>query len=224
MSNERFAYKRHDLVWLSEAGRDYALRNMEDCIPKLNDRDRDTLISSAPALPAIVRRQEAPDDGFLCIGFSFPGIIEGVRLRISSRVPSDCIVMRKTPFDIAQCAKNNPDYEILQALMDAGNNFHVQTGCFGSTALELATGLPYRHKDSDLDIFLCHYGSRRDLEMFHARLLELEARFGITIDAEIEYMEQYGIKLKELFTAGKTVLGKGLYDVALFDKKVFFES
>ena len=212
-------FKRHDLVWLSEAGRNYALRNIEYCTPLLNDSEKEKLILGTPPIPAIVRRQETPNDDFICIGFSFPKIIDGVRLRIGSRVSSDCIVTRKTPFDAVQCEKNNSDYEVLLALMEAGDNFNVQVGCFGSTALQLVTGLPYRHKDSDLDIYLCHHGNKRELELFFARLSELEGRFDVTIDAEIEYSGQYGIKLKELFAPGRTVLGKGLYDVVLFNKK-----
>ena len=213
-------YKRHDLVWLSDAGKDYALHNIQNCIPPVSDREISSLILCAVPIPAIVRRQECAEQKLLCIGFSFPRIIEGVRLRIGSKVPLDCVVKHKTPFDVVKCEKRlSPVYEILKALADAGSRHNIQIGCFGSAALRLVTGLPYWQENSDMDIYLRHQGNRRDLELFFARLSEYEEKFGIIIDAEIEYPGQYGVKLKELFGPGNTVMGKGLYDVTLFDKK-----
>lgn len=46
----------------------------------------------------------------------------------------------------------------------------------------------------------------------------LEAQSGVRLDAEIELTGGYGVKLKELLSPSKTVLGKGLYDVVLFEK------
>ena len=212
-------YKRHDLVWLSEAGKNYALDNIQSCVPGVNDDEIQALILSVPPIPAIVRRQETRDEGSIAVGFSSPKIIDGVRLRIACKVPLACIVKHITPFDAAECKNGHlPDGGSLKDLIDTGLKHHTQVGVFGSAALQLVTGLPYVRKNSDMDIYLRHHGSREDLALFFKQLLEYEERSGISIDAEIEYLGQYGVKLKELFGPGKTVLGKGLYDVVLLEK------
>jgi phosphoribosyl-dephospho-CoA transferase len=177
------------------------------------------MLFSSPPVPAIVRRQEPEADDLLCVGFSFPRIIEGTRLRLSARVPPDCVVRHKTPFDVLEYDTCRlPAKEALRALADAGNKFHTRIGLFGSAALQLVTGLPYMQKESDLDIYLRHSGSGRELAQFYKQLVFIEEQSGVTVDAEIECHEQYGVKLKELFSPGKTVLAKGLYDVALLEK------
>ena len=230
-------YKRHDLVWLSDAGKDHALRNIQECIPKVNDKEINELVFPVPQIPAIIRRQENADTESLltdmgnpladaqliCIGFSSPKIIDGVRLRISSMVPSDCIIKHITPFDVVEFDKKKlPCGELLEKLIETGRNYNIKVGCFGAVAMQLATGLPYLHEKSDLDVYLRGEGRRRDLSLFFVRLSELEEQFNITIDAEIEYFG-YGVKLKELFATGNTVLAKGSYDVVLLDKRSFPE-
>ena len=212
-------YKRHDLVWLSEAGKAHALSNVQNCVPPVKDDEIRALIFSVPPIPAIVRRQEAAEEGLLCIGFSSPKIIDGIRLRIGSRVPPDCIVRLQTPFDVAKSVKAQlPDCGLLNELIDAGLRHNTEVGVFGSAALQLVTGLPYMRENSDMDIYLRCHGTRQDLTLFFGQLLKYEEKSGISIDAEIEWPGQYGVKLKELFGPGKTVLGKGLYDVAILEK------
>ena len=210
-------YKRHDLVWLSEEGKKFALRNIRDCIPVVDEKIIEETILSG--IPAIIRRQEKAEDGLLCIGFSSPRIIDGVRLRIGCKTPPDCIVQHKTPFDVASReAGDFPAYALIKALSAEGGKHHIQVGCFGSAALQMVTGLRYWKENSDLDIYLVNNGNQNDLEQFYTRLLEYEKKFGVSIDAEIEYPGQYGVKLKELFSEGKWVLGKGLYDAVLLEK------
>jgi phosphoribosyl-dephospho-CoA transferase len=208
------------MLWLSDEGKVIALRNIKNTIPTLDSDEISSFILSNPPVPAIVCRQENLEDSLLCIGFSFPRIIDGVRLRAQSKVSPDCIIDHKTPFDVAKYDKKLlPAGEILEALISIGGS-HIEIGCFGSAALQLVTGLPYMRENSDLDIYLRLHGNRHDLEIFFQQLLEYEKKYDITVDAEIEYQGQYGIKLKELFASGKTMLGKGLYDVVLFDKGV----
>jgi len=212
-------YKRHDLVRLSNAGLNYAARNIINCIPPTGDNEMRALLFSTPSVPAIVRRQDAAENGLLCVGFSFPVIIEGTRRRISSIVPQDCIIGHITPFDAVQLDKGSlPDKEAILAIMDAGNKYHTRVGLFGSAALQLVTGLQYRQKKSDIDIYLLHQGSATELTLFYQQLTVIEEEFYVSIDAEIECRGGYGVKLKELFGPGKTVLAKGLYDVILLEK------
>jgi phosphoribosyl-dephospho-CoA transferase len=221
-------YNRHDLLWLSQAGRDFAFNNILSCIPAVYDKQIDekqirAIILGEPQIPAIVRRQEASvEKGLLSIGYSSTTIIDGVRLRIGCKTPINCITRRMSPFDVVndaiKCEKKlQPDLIILKALVEAGNHSGILVGCFGSAALQLVTGLPYWRENSDLDIYLQSKGTRQELEMFFNELLKIEDQFDITIDAEIEFPHFYGVKLKELFSAGKYVLGKGLNDVALLN-------
>ena len=212
-------YKRHDLVWISDAGREYALRRTHSCIPPVDGELIRALLFASPPVPAIVRRQDAAEAGLLGVGFSFPRRIDGLRLRAASAVPPDCVIQRKTPFDAA-CGdpKNAPQGAALAALTEAGGRYHTRVGCFGSTALWMATGLPYLRRNSDLDVYLRHEGSWEELEQFFRALLEIERRSGVPIDAEIEYLGQYGVKLRELFGKGTTVMGKGLYETALLPR------
>jgi phosphoribosyl-dephospho-CoA transferase len=218
-------YKRHDLVWLSDAGLDYALKNIQNCIPieiEAIEKKLRSVLFSAPPIPAIVRRQEEANGPLraLCVGFSFPEIIDGTRLRFASKVPLDCVIKHETPFDVLEYDEFNlPDKEAIKVLKDIGNKYHTRVGLFGSAALQLVTGLPYRQKKSDLDVYLLHDGSEGDLAHFFRQLSLIEERYYIKIDAELECRGEYGVKLKELFGPGKTVLGKGLYDVILLEKK-----
>jgi len=231
-------YKRHDLLWLSKAGREYALKNIQSCIPQVELNEKRALILGPPLIPAIVRRQEVEQGGGLqkapredlkdrlfCVGFSSPVIIDGVRLLIGSEVPLDSIEKRLSPFDVVDSVKKEkkslPFHEILNDLFRAGVRCNIKVGCFGSAALQLVTGLPYWREDSDLDIYLQCDGTRGDPELFFKEVLKYEEQFGITIDAEIEFPGFYGVKLKEFFTPGNFVLGKGLYDVKLLDKLSF---
>jgi phosphoribosyl-dephospho-CoA transferase len=221
------AYKRHDLLWLSDAGRHYALRHVQSCIPRVDDAAIRALLCASPPVPAIVTRQDAAEPDTLRVGFSFPRVIDGLRLRIAARVPPDCVTGSKTPFDVADGGAgdgtNAPDGAALDGsplatLIAAGNRCHTRIGCYGSVALQMVTGLPYRNGNSDLDLYLRHEGSREELELFFQSLLDIERGSGVRIDAEIEYRGQYGVKLKELFGTGASVMGKGLYEVALLPK------
>jgi len=218
------AFKRHDLVWLSDEGVNFALRNIQSCVPFLPENEIEALLRSYPPIPAIVTRQDPAginpaDKELLCVGFSFPVAIDGIRLRAGCKIPPESVVRRMTPFDVAGCGKYNfPAGKLLKALVKAGRRRNIRAGCFGSAALQMVTALPYWNENSDLDIYLLHSGKRREPELFFQRLLSLEKRSGFTIDAEIECKGQYGVKLKELFAPGKTVLGKGLFSVVLLDK------
>ncbi|MCL2130557.1 MAG: malonate decarboxylase holo-[acyl-carrier-protein] synthase [Treponema sp.] len=230
-------YCRHDLLWLSKAGREYALKNIQSCIPQVELNEKSMLILGPPLIPAIVRKQEAEQgeglqkaqlkalDGYISAGFSSPVIIDGVRLRIGSKVLIDSIEKRLSPIDVVDLAKTEkkslPFLEILNGLARKGVKCNIKVGCFGSAALQLVTGLPYWRDGSDLDIYLQCNGTRGDLELFFKEVLKYEEQSGITIDAEIEFPGFYGVKLKEFFAPGNLVLGKGLYDVKLFNKLSF---
>jgi phosphoribosyl-dephospho-CoA transferase len=213
-------YKRHDLVWISGKGKDFAVENIQSCIPPVTENEIRDFLFSLPPLPAIVTRQDERKSKFINIGFSFPRIIGGVRLRVRSKIPFDCITERKTPFDVALCVDNSPFSEILNRLIHAGSACKTKVGFFGSAALQIVTGLSYIQNNSDIDLYIRHLGNCDDLAKFFETILKIEEHFKISVDAEIEYRKKYGVKLKELFGPGKTVLGKGLYEAALLEKNM----
>ena len=221
-------YKRHDLLWLSDAGKEYAVSNIQSCIPNAAESEIKDFVFSAASIPAIVRRQDMATGGLISVGFSFPKIIDGVRLRIASAVPPDCIIGFKTPFDVAHDYKkkqpNVPHSPLVEELINAGFEYNVQVGFFGSIALGMVTDLPYWNNNSDMDLYLRCLGNWEELVLFHEQLLKLEESSAIVMDAEIEYKEEYGVKLKELFGPGKTALGKGLYEAVILPKDALIAS
>jgi phosphoribosyl-dephospho-CoA transferase len=212
-------FKRHDLVWLDRKGKNWALGHIQSAIPAADPGKIEALIFSSPPIPAIVCSQFQVTAGLLRIGFSSPEILEGLRFRVSAEVPRQHIVKHRSPFQVIQKNRNNlPDYTVLETLRAAGRRCHTVVGLYGSAALELATGLPYRRKDSDLDLYIRHRGTWAELSRFYEILLECESAFQLSIDGEIECPGRYGVKLKELFAPGTTVLGKGQRGIVLLDK------
>ena len=224
-------FKRHNLVWLSDEGRELALRNIQFCYPPIPAEAAKKAIFSVPRIPGIVRRNENAETlaqkktviskaaDMLYLGFSFPEIIDGSRLRIGTSVSPDYVTKHITPFDVAKYDLSAfPFRDALLELLDESKKHRVQLGCFGAAALQLVTGLPYLREKSDLDIYLRRYGTKEELDAFFNGLLAIEKKFKIVIDAEIEVLTQYGVKLKEMYTTCETVLGKGLSYVVLLQK------
>lgn len=182
-------------------------------------------------IPGIICRQppEAQADGsreITLAGFSHWIQEGGCRLRATAEFPNKTIQKSCSPFDL--CVSGNRDqlcnaYPLLEAIFTAADRHHIKPGLFGSTALEWVTCYPYRNQNSDLDLCLKPMPGC-DLEHFGHILSQLETQYSIRLDAEIETPDGYGIKLKELLSSTKTVLGKGLYDVTLFERKAFFDS
>ena len=90
-------------------------------------------------------------------------------------------------------------------------------GVFGSVALQLASGLPFCHEGSDLDLVV-KMGALGAVERFYGAVVDLAQKSGVAIDVELELPDGAGIKLAELFDGGATVLAKGFTGVRLMDK------
>lgn len=164
-------------------------------------------------------------DTFLA-GFSYWKYDNGSRLRMTAEIYKESV--RKTCSPVDLCAPDKRDrlctaYPLLSPIFAAADKCHIKPGLFGSTALEWVTGYPYRNQNSDLDLYLLPLPGC-DLQGFGHSLSLLEAQSGVRLDAEIELTGGYGVKLKELLSPSKTVLGKGLYDVVLFEKSTIMDS
>lgn len=235
MNQETIDLKRHTLIWLTDSARQYAADHITSQSwpdPKCHRTAllMKTLICNH-AIPGIICRQPTDDETnrfhtITLAGFSHWIQEGGCRLRAAAEFPAKAIWKSCTPFDL--CEPGHRDqlcsaYPLLEAIFSAADRYHIKPGLFGSTALEWITGYPYRNQNSDLDLCLKPMPGC-DLESFGHILSQLETQYNTRLDAEVEVAEGYGVKLKELLSATKTVLGKGLYDVTLFERKTVFDN
>lgn len=213
-------WMRHTLIWLSPAGRRYAASH----IRRQQWEDEQTAewmenLALNPAIPGILCRQtESGENRWIC-GFSHWNVEDGRRRRMLAEFCPKDVVKTKSPFDL--CSGQEKEalcrrYPKLRSVFSAAENCGIELGLYGSTALEWVTGCPYRHVDSDFDLYV-RQKEGGDVGRFGQMLVALEAIQGIRLDAELEICG-YGIKLKELTAPGRTVIGKGLYDVRLIEK------
>jgi len=176
-------------------------------------------------LPGIVRRDEidvTQGDNYysenekVFIGFVYPYTENGRRLRFGSSILGNKITKLVTPYEISnfQFESRTP---ALSALYKLIHEFKV--GVWGSTSLEIITGLPYTHDMSDLDLIVKNYNSDELISLLSS-CNEIEASIGIKIDVEIHLRSGYGINLKEYASESDTLLGKGLRDVVLIDRNI----
>lgn len=220
----RLRFRRHDLVTLAPVVRrsmamevlgDEAWWPSEE-VEKLRRGEVDGVL-----LPGIVSRQPEGISG-LAVGFSSPFRQEGNRLRGWTVVPPSSVTLIRDPYQVIACKRCTAvqDLQVFKVLDEAwGQAAEVGLPCgvFGSAALQLASGLPYCHEKSDLDLVV-KKGAFEALERFHNAVRTLQRESGIAIDVEVELPDGAGVKLAELFDAGNTVLAKGFNSVHLMEK------
>jgi len=210
--------KRHDLVYLKSEGRQYAAAAAGSNHPELEQAFIMQIIAGEQ-LPGIVKRQEDIPGQDIAVGFSTCHYTpEGARIRLNSVVPKRCIDAVVSPFQVFQKVDETGIYAELNKL---AKGCGMDVGLFGSSALEVMTGQPYRNQDSDIDLYVKPWsGAGQRLEELAQGIYQLEKSSQVRFDIEVEYQELYGTKLKELLSGQKTVLAKGLYDVQLFERKM----
>ncbi|MEN3931598.1 malonate decarboxylase holo-[acyl-carrier-protein] synthase [Microvirga sp. W0021] len=218
-------YARHTLIDVTDAGRERILREL---LPNPETRAtlaqlEETLLPSqnGTRIPGIVRRDpEALAQRFVPIGFSSCTRYNGDRLRLAAAVRPDEILKVTTPFEIPpSTTPRTAALAAYQALYNEAQQQHVRLGLWGSTAMELYTGLPYSKEDSDLDLLI----SLAPLSILNDMLEQAkttEERFSLRIDFELSLPNGYGIHLKELLlTENKGLVGKGMNDVAIIKRE-----
>lgn len=231
---------RHTLIWLTPAGRRFAAEHIRrqmwadsqwtdsqwpgsrrEATGQGEDEKvwRESLVMDN-RIPGILCRQPKNPSGIWTCGFSHWEFEDGRRRRLLADFRAEDVERTCSPFEL--CSGKQKDdlcrrYPQLRAVFSAAESCGLECGIYGSTALEWVTGLMYRHADSDLDLYV-RQKPGGDAGRFGLKLVRLERNEGIRLDVELE-LDGCGIKLKELVAPGKTVLGKGLYDVRLFEKK-----
>ncbi len=157
------------------------------------------------------------------VGLSSPYRQDGERLRVSALIPLSAIERRLTPYEIVKDFPQKKTLHVeakaavLEQALALAKERDVSCGVYGSTALELMTGLPYCHEDSDLDLVVRSKAGSQ-LKAFYEGLEALEKASSTKVDAELQLVGGLGVKLKEYFGASHSVLVKGFYDVELLDK------
>ncbi|HNV94606.1 MAG: phosphoribosyl-dephospho-CoA transferase [Candidatus Methanofastidiosum methylothiophilum] len=207
-------FQRHDLVFSDWKKIDTSLIQNEDF--------KELILKNV--LPGIVRRDEietTTGDNYysenekVFIGFVHPYTKDGRRLRFAASVPGNKIIKLITPYEITKYnfEERTPT---LKALSQIINEYDL--GVWGSTSLEIITGLPYTHEKSDLDLIVKDFDQKELIELL-STCNEVELSHGIKIDVEIHLRSGYGINLKEYASESDTLLGKGLRDVVLIDRE-----
>ena len=176
-------------------------------------------------VPGIVTRQPEGQQG-LAIGLSAPLRRDNIRLRAAATISPDDVVAVHTPYEVVEGYMGRKDNTLpviaaLEELIQAAERCDLTCGVFGSCALALTTGLPYCHSGSDVDLIV-RLAPREQLLQFYNELVQLEKRNDVLADVEVELPGGWGVKLKELFDSGATVLAKGFSDVRLFSKDEVF--
>ncbi|MGO5116283.1 malonate decarboxylase holo-[acyl-carrier-protein] synthase [Candidatus Avoscillospira sp. LCP25S3_F1] len=199
---------RHDLVFLSPLGHQYAWTHRT--APKPED---DALQEMFTELPGIcrVRPPELSDD-LTALGFSFPIRIDGNRVRIATQGLLQEITKVLTPWEIPQWLPTlpAPAGPALLELAEAAANYDIPFGVFGSAALQAVTGRSYLHQHSDLDVVI-GAAPRDSIQKFYQCLTQTSERTALHIDAELMLNDTCYVKLHELMRDQKTILAKGAY-------------
>jgi phosphoribosyl-dephospho-CoA transferase len=216
--------KRHALIEISHQGRKKAFEWLKNTIS--SDVQREIIYQlmvsgyNEKIIPSIVRRQvKTHHTGTLAVGFSSPFQVDGNRLRIPAFVPMDEIVDVKTPYAILarDFFERTTVLKVLAEIRNIADMHHVTMGVWGSASLEIVTGLPYTHKDSDLDLIIRN-GDLNKIEMVYSLIKGLGDKFNIKVDMELE-LKECEIRIAELFTNTESLLGKSIDDVRLYSRK-----
>jgi len=176
---------------------------------------------SGVRVPGIVRREAGSiRPGFLPIGFSDPFTSGGERLRIAAFARSEDILRATTPYEVASLPvpDRSSAMQALAAAKERASFLDLPFGVWGSAAIELYTGLPCTGRASDLDLIVGATAHLEKLSSFAGEVACLERDFHLRIDVEVDLPCGYGVQLKELLGGGRTVLGKGLKNVALLPR------
>ncbi len=202
--------ERHSLLRLSQEGYDQAWANHSAVYGNPTE-----LWPKYQALPAIYTGRST-SNGLLRIGFSYPVLQGSSRCRIASDVDARFVEEAISPWVITTKAeKVFQDVYVVNAL---ARQYGIACGIFGAAAMEIETGLPYLHRNSDLDVVI-KCTNQKPLKAFYTDLLSKEQEYSFRADVELQLSEQYYCKLKELFATQHTVLCKGGEEPVLLSRR-----
>lgn len=222
--------KRHTMAYVSEEGRRRIVNEWPEAPLHGPDRAavaRILLGAGDCPIPGVARREElAPREGMLPVGFSSPNVGPEGRIRVPAFVRPEEIERLITPYELLRTGtssglgrRETPALKALEDMREEAPQSGVIMGVWGSAAMELATGLPFTHEGSDLDLLIRPAPLDALCSFYHSMLLIEDLR-QIRIDAELDLLSGFGVSLKELLmpTTTKTVLGKSMQAVDLLKK------
>jgi phosphoribosyl-dephospho-CoA transferase len=204
-------YRRHDLVWLTSAGWDTALRGMAGAQREL------ALDWSMRGLPAVVRRSE-PDTppSLLCLGIPAPPDAHtGQKVRLGFAAERRHIAEVRSALALADAeapAAWQPGLASLRLALHAAG---VDCRVFGSLAMQTLTGDRYLGAGSDVDLLL---RPRDGAQLDAALALVASHAQTVPLDGEIEFPMGHAVSWKEWLGSpndADRVLTKRLETVAL---------
>ncbi len=221
-------WKRHTLVDISDEGREGILSELSGNDPVLRGKIAPVLMPEVAGarIPGITRREEsAPRPGCVAIGFSSVLTNKGERLRLASFVNPDNVVRVTSPYELPEMPipLRTRCTQALAAALHEAKILNLSIGVWGSAALELYTGLPYTHDESDLDL-LVGTAPLETLSRFLDAIKGMEDRYSLRIDVELDLPNGFGVHLKELLGQTRTVIGKGLHEVKMFQREQLLAS
>lgn len=219
MDQEGTKWRRHEYVVISADGRKNALRQAVEKHPAEERELLEELLTAYPkgtAVPGIIKRQENPHPGFLQVGWSSWKRVQGVRFRTFTEIPEETIERKISPYEVFRQEEQWPvDLSgQLLALKKLGEACGIEVGLIGSTGMEILTGLPYRDRESDLDVII-RRKPESDLELFYR---EMKNRKGSRVDIELQIPGDGGVKLEDWMSSERLILVKSLYKVELSEK------
>ena len=173
--------------------------------------------------PAIVKSQENTREGFIEVGFSSHLKFNGMRVRFASVIPLNDIMEIVSPFDVAEHIEAcKPEWmrQSIEEVVHLAKKYDLEAGFYGSCALSMLTGKPYITSASDIDICLKRSRPNADIVAFYSAAAEISKRLGVILDIEMLCSDGAWVKLKELLSASKTVLRKGLFGSSIVTKEL----
>ena len=216
------AWKRHTLIDVSDAGRAailaaYTVDN-HGRRAAIDQFSQMLLAEKAGArIPGIVRRPDGTvPAACVPVGFCSPWAGTDGRLRVAALVNREEILHVTSPYALLglPIPERTASLRALTAVHRIAGSLGLRLGAWGSAALELYTGLPFTHQESDLDLLVAP-APRDVLACFMDEIRGLEEHFALRVDVELDLPAGYGVQLKELLGKGRMVIGKSSSDVAL---------
>ncbi len=220
------ALRRHSYVVISPLGREWAYQQALSTNTS-GRQDEDGVLYqlivqgfSGIQVPGIIRRSDKFNEGIIAVGFASPYRINGNRLRVGSYVKINDVETITSPYDVIAMsfAPSNDWLCVLHAVREKAQELGVEVGVFGSAGLEAFTGLSFIHVKSDIDLIIKPANPALIAEAYR-NFAEIAGQYNTAIDMEVELSNGYGIKARELLMDTDMILGKGLTDVVLLDRR-----
>lgn len=194
---------RHRRVWLNPA------LNHDDVAGCSAPTATALLIEWVGKGRPLVGRGALPHDtaGWLPLGLAV--VDAGGRARRSFCVPMHAVLRIEAPLSLAEVAPGLPPamHGTALCLVQRAGEIGMPLRVYGSVFWQQASGKPYLHESSDLDL-LAQPGSADDARRWLETLKQIDARSAVRIDGEIELPSGEAVSWRELAASGKKILVK----------------